>query len=209
MANNSDSAGYLSGLSGYVASGANQANNPKGFTGQLTVDASKMQYQGFVEPRIAYKQLMIGFSLGYATFQQISAKVSSPNYSNALSLSLNGYFIPAIAIFYYRIALLENLSLNFGLGGGAMYTSIKYVEDDTLTSNSQRYTAWNAVVMVKPELEYKIGRLAIMFSIPFYVAESRKVEFGSTALVNGDTGKVISPNLSGVGFSIGIGYKLQ
>ncbi|MGC4027163.1 MAG: hypothetical protein QM744_19685 [Mesorhizobium sp.] len=206
---NGDTGDYMSGLSAYVAKAANQANNPKGFTGQLSTDAAKFQFQGFAEPRLAYGRFMAGLQVGYAVFPKVVGTVGSPNYSNQLTLSLDGYFIPAFAIFYYRISLTERLSLNLGLGGGVMYTSIRYTEDDTVTSNSTRYTAWSAAAVAKPELAYKIGSVILMLSAPFYFAESRKVESGSTSLVNGDTGKVISPNLTGISVSLAIGYRLR
>ncbi len=208
LAQNSDSEEYMNGLSGFVANSKNQNNNPKGFTGQLISGAAKIQYQGFIEPRLAYKQFMVGLNIGYAGFPKIAATVTSPNYSNTLNLSLDGLFIPALAIFYYRRPLTANLSLNLGLGGGVMYTSVKYIEDDNLTSNSQRYTAWSAVAVAKPEISYKMDRVVFMLSTPFYFAESRKVESGSTSLVNGDNGKVISPNLSGIAISIAVGYQI-
>lgn len=209
LAKNSDSADYINGLSTFVANAANQVNNPKGFTGRLVTDAPKMQYQGFVEPRIVYKQAMIGLSAGYATFQKIAGTVSSPNYSNALTLSLEGYFVPIFAIFYFRLPLTANLSVNLGIGGGVMHTSIRYMEDDTFTNNSARYTAWSAVALAKPEFSYRMGSAVLMLSTPFYFAESRKVESGSISLVNGGTGKVISPNLTGVSFSIAVGFQLR
>lgn len=209
LAKNSDSADYVNGLSGYFANSRNQLNNPKGFTGQLTTGAAKVQYQGFIEPRLAYRQFMVGLNVGYALFPKIAGTVSSPNYSNTLNLSLDGFFIPTLAIFYYRLPLTANFSVNLGLGGGVMYTSIRYAEDDTSATNTQRYIAWSAIAIAKPEISYKFGGILMMFSAPFYFAESRKIESGSTSLINGDTGKVISPNLTGISFSIAVGYQLK
>lgn len=205
LARNSDAADYMKGLSAYVARSQNQANGATSFSGQLTQDAGKIQYQMFIEPRLAFKQFMIGLNIGYAGFPKITGLVSSPNHTNTVAISLTGYFIPAFALFYYRIPLPANFSLNVGLGGGIMHTSLLYAENDS----ERRYTAWSAAGIVKPEISYKFGKITLMVSMPLYFAESRKVESGATSLVNGDTGKVISPNLTSISFSVAVGYQLQ
>ncbi len=205
LAQNSDSGEYVNGLSAFIAKSQNQTNSTNSFSGQLTQDAAKLQYQVFAEPRLAYNKFAVGLNIGYAGFQKITGFVSSPNHTNTVTLNLSGYFVPAFLIFYYTLPLSASFSLNLGLGAGIMHTSVKYEENGAAT----RYTAWSAAGIAKPEISYKLGKVLLMLSIPFYFAESRKVEAGSAALVNGDSGKVISPNLTGISFSVAVGYQLR
>lgn len=204
LARNSDAGDYMSGLASYVARSRNQANNSTGYSGQISQDAGKIQYELFLEPRVAYKSFMWGLQLGYAAFPKVQGMVSSATDANAVTLTLSGYFLPAFAISYYRIPLSQGFVLNLGIGAGLLHTSLKYSENDL----EKRYTAWNAAALGKIEVSYQWGNYLVLFSAPFYFAESRKVESGSTALVNGDTGKVVSPNLTGFGFSVALGYQI-
>lgn len=208
ITNNSDTEDYIAGISAYAARYFNQQLNPKGFTSSVTSGATALQFEYFAEPRVAYRRFQFGLSLGYASFPKIVGTVSSPYYSPYL-ISLDGYFLPMFFITYYQVPLSDSFALNLGIGGGVLYTSIDYNEKSSSIDSSQKYTGVNAAAMLKPELVYTAGRLLVTLSIPVYLAESRKVESGSTSLVNGDSGKVISPNLSGFGLSLAVGYQLR
>ena len=65
------------------------------------------------------------------------------------------------------------------------------------------------MLVFKPEISYQAGLALLILSVPVYFAESRKVESGSSALINSETGKVISPNLTGIGFSLSVGFQIR
>ncbi|MGC4027164.1 MAG: hypothetical protein QM744_19690 [Mesorhizobium sp.] len=209
VANNSGSKDLVTNTANYLANNFNQANNPKGFTADLKKNTQPMQWQFFAEPRIYGERWMLGLSVGYATFSQISSSVQSPNYIYELAVSLTGFFIPVTAIYYWRLPLTANATLNLGFGGGLLYTSVKFSINDDGYNISERYTSWNAMLVFKPEFTYKLEDVLVIASLPVYFAESRKVESGSDSLSDITTNKVISPNLTGIGLSIAFGYQFR
>lgn len=205
---NTDLGDYNKGFANYLASSLNKSSNPKGYTGAVVNDAPALALGFDAEMRFIGERFMLGFQGGYTPLSEISARVSSPYNTTSFTITYDTTFIPLFAILYYRLPLKSNFFVNLGIGAGAMYTRVKIGFSDGATSQTENYSSWNAALTFRPEIGCAFGRIHIILGLPMYWAESQKVEHQGDALINGDSGKVVSANLTGIGLSLAVGYQL-
>lgn len=208
FADNSATGDFTNEYANALAVQYNQQLNPKGFTARETREAAAVQWQFHAEPRLVYSQLMLGFSLGYAALPKTAALVSSSFYTGQLTLNVDGFFIPAVAMVYYRWVTGPDWGINLGAGAGVLYSSVHFTQNNGAASDYQIFTSYNPMLVFKPELTYRLGRFTLIAALPVYWAESRDLSDGDTTLSSVSKVNAISANLTGIGFSLSLGMNL-
>ncbi|MBS0617073.1 MAG: hypothetical protein JSR44_02740 [Spirochaetes bacterium] len=205
-----DNSANASNLSGYAAQQANQLNQQAGsnlYTSSLGRDAASVVWQFYAEPRLVFREFILGLNVGYAAMPKTAAVVSTPLTAAAMTINFTGYFVPLSAIFYYRLVNDGAWGVNLGFGAGVLFTSADIATKQGIATNEQILTSANPLLIFKPELTYKIGSFILLASLPIYWASARDMSDGSNTLLTADGKNVVSPNISGIGISLAAGIK--
>lgn len=208
FADNRATGTYANDYGKALATKYNQQASPGGYSANLTRDASPVQWQFFIEPRLEFEKWILGLSIGYAALPKTAALVSSTLTSGEINITLSGMFFPVSAMVYYRLLKRNQLGINLGAGAGVLYSAISVNQEGGTGSGEQIFTSWSPMLALRPELVYQLGPVRLQLSLPFYWAESRDVTDGEVTLNKVNSTNILSPNLTGFGVSLAAGVKL-